>query len=143
MTDKQIVPSSALDDLTADSPPPKPMEIFEQRIVHEDNQIRVQALQERLDRFKPLPRAKLAKLMRDGRRLSKRLAKAGVFDQIEVLNVYHDEYVALHDEYIALKAEQTHLLDNNQAVPQDISDRLIAIKRDAKPLKERINVLEQ
>jgi hypothetical protein len=129
------------DDQFKETPPPAPMSIFDQRVVHDDNRAILHALQQRLERFKPLPKQKYNRLLNEAKRLSRRLKREGVFDQIALLNLYHDEYVKLADEYRSLRIQAGEYQDVS-LMPVELIARGREIKRMGAILRERFTAVE-
>ncbi|MBI5671285.1 MAG: hypothetical protein HZC41_25085 [Chloroflexi bacterium] len=134
---------SVKDIIAYDTPPPAPMSIFEERVVHPDNQARLSELQNRVERFKPLPFWRMVRMQFRANRLHRKLSQRGVFDLVQMLNAKREELNNIRTSYIATKNEYQQLLQSGAAVPQELIERGQALGRQGKQLREQVRQLEQ
>lgn len=132
-----------LKDIVAyEAEPPAPMSIFEERVIHPDNQVRLDALKERLERFKPLSPFKLIVMQLRINGLHAQLKRRGVFGLVAELNRTHAELVDTFTAFMVVKLEIKELRANSATVSRDLKARAVRLKQRGEALKERLALLE-
>ena len=133
---KEIIPVQQREPVTAsERDVPAPMAIFEQRVIHPDNQARMDALKARLERFRPLPFFKRLRLNLRARWLGFSLKQRGVFAKVAKARGYHEALKKLHIAFQASRAEAEQLRTEGKPIPDSLRQRVKWIKARADEYK--------
>src|ERR1700761_8005296 len=107
------------------------MAIFEQRVIHPDNQARMDALQARLERFRPLSFFKRLRLNLRARWMRFTLGRHGIFGAVAKAQGYQRALQKLQIAFNASRSEVEQLRADGKPIPDNLRRRVKWIRARA------------